>query len=168
MKKRLFLRTSVVVILFVSVFAPLSISSAQETVDIRLKRTFGMAFGDTIQGTFTVIGTGSDNIFNLSLYFDGVEVAFADSNSLTHRFKTKNYDPGELNITIFGSDSGGNPYSSTKLVNIMTPTLSIIITAAIILLVVGAASVKYGPRIVHYFRTKKNNNRKDDPVFDET
>ena len=166
MKKRLFLRISVVVILFVSVFAPLSISSAQETVDIRLKRTFGMAFGDTIQGTFTIVGTGSDNILNLSLYFDGVEVAFADSNSLSYRFKTKNYDPGELNITLIGYDSTWGPYSITKLVNIMTPTLSIIISTVIILLVVGAISVKYGPRFVNYFRTKKNNNRKDDPVFD--
>lgn len=159
MNKRVFLRISAVVILFTSLIAPLSISRAQETVDIRLKRTFGMAFGDTIQGTFTVVGTGSSNIVNLTLKFDSTQVAFEDDNSLSYRFKTKDYPPEELNITLIGYDSGGNPYSSTKLVNIMSPTLSIIITTSIILLVVVAVSIKYGPRVVNYFKTKRNNNR---------
>lgn len=168
MKKRLVQRISIVMFLIVGVINPLSFSSAQETVDIRLKRTFGMAFGDTIKGTFTVVGTGSDNIVNLTLLFDGNEVSFIESNSLSYRFRTKEYEPGHLNITLIGYDSGGNSYSSTKPVNIMTPTLAIIVTSGIILLIVVAASIKYGPRVMNYFRTKKNKNRKDDPVLDET
>ena len=114
MNKRVFLRMSAIGILFISLITPLSSSRAQETADIRLKRTFGMAFGDTIQGTFTIIGTGTDNIVNLTLQFDGAQVAFEDDNSLTYRFKTKDYPPGELNITLIGYDFVGSSYSSTE------------------------------------------------------
>lgn len=158
MNKRLFLRISVVVILFISFISPLSLSNAQESVDISLRRTFGMAFGDNIQGTFTVVGSGTENIVNLTLYFGGAQVAFTEGYSLSYRFKTKEYMLGNFNITLIGYDMGGNPYYSTKLVKIMAPTISIIITTGIILLVVVAVSIKYGPRIVNYFKTKRNNN----------
>ncbi len=134
------------------------LSSAQENVDLSLKRTFGMAFGSNIQGTFTVVGSGSENIVNLSLQFNDVEVAFSDSNSLSFRFKTKEFEPGELNITLVGHDSYGESFSETKQVKIMTPIVSITITVAIILVVVGAASYKYGPRVLKYFRKKKDIN----------
>jgi len=157
-----------VVFLIVGLITPLSFSNAQETVEIRLKRTFGMAFGDTIQGTFTVVGIGSDNIINLTLLFDGNVVSFIETNSLSYRFQTKEYEPGDLNMTLVGYDSSGNSYSSTKIVNVMTPTLAIIVITCIMLLVVVAVFIKYGSRIINYFRVKKNKNRKDDPVSDET
>ncbi len=155
MNKRLFLRISVVVILFFSLISPLSLSNAQESVDISLRRTFGMAFGDNIQGTFTVVGSGTENIVNLTLYLEGAQVAFTEGYSLSYRFKTKEYIPGNFNMTLIGYDIGGNPYYSTKLVKIMTPTISIIITTAIILLVMIAVSIKYRSKSCELFQNKK-------------
>ena len=167
MIKHFKIKSVLLIVLIFSLFLFSSLSSAQEDVNLSLRRTFGMAFGSNIQGTFTAVGSGTENIVNLSLQFDNVEVAFSGSNSLSFKFKTKEYEPGELNITLLGYDTEGILYSTTKLVKIMTPTVSYIITISIILVVVILASVKYGPRIKRYFQMKKDNNRKDDPVSEE-
>lgn len=162
-----FRKWKILVFILISSFLFIPFTGAEDLVDIKLRRTFGMAFGNNIQGTFTVVGSGSENIVNLTLQFDNVEVLFSDSNSLLYRFKTKVYEPGELNITLLGYDAGGSLYTTSKIVNIMTPIISIIITAGIILIVVISISIKYGPRIVNYFRMKKDNNRKNDSVNGE-
>jgi hypothetical protein len=65
-----------------------------------------------------------------------------------------------LNITLIACYLEGLNYPTSKTVNIMTPTVNIIITTAIILLVIGAFAWKYGSRIKQYFQAKKDMNKK--------
>jgi hypothetical protein len=164
-KNYLRLKITLIVITFFGIIIFIPFYTTQQQVDLNLKRTFGVAFGNYIQGTFTVVGSGSEDIDNLTLYFNGLEESFAEGNSISYKFKTKDYDPEELNITLIGYDSEGLKYSMSKIVKIMTPIVSILITLAIFILVIGAIAWKYGPRIKRYFQTKKdirNNESKKD------
>jgi hypothetical protein len=167
MNKHIQRKLGLFIFLTFSLFLCNAYSNAQETVDLSLKRTFGMAFGKNIQGTFTVVGSGSEGIVNLSLLFNNEEIEFSVSNSLSYTFKTKEYGSGNLNITLLGYDIEGIQYSTTKLVTILSATASLIIIIGIILLVTGAVVWNYVPRIKKYFQTKKHKNRKNNSDGEE-
>ena len=122
-------------------------AKAQGELELNMNRTFGMAFGKNIQGTFTIKGTGSTNITYLWITFNGTEVANSTGNTISFKFKTNDYESGEVNITLWGSGGQLLVYSTSKIFNFMSPAISTTIAVSVIILVLGALVYKYGPRI---------------------
>ena len=134
------------------------------TLDVR--RTFGIGLGNNVQGTFTLYGSGSAEFEwdNLSITFNEAEVAFFEGDEITFQFKTKDYEPGEVNITLWGYQSNGTLSFTSRTLNILKRWATTLILILTVLLVVGAGTYKYGPRIRSYIKRKKNekNNKENE------
>ncbi len=76
---------------------PLQVAG-QGSLTLSLDRNVGMALGSIIQGTFTLRGSGPENVQNLTVYFNGDEVHFVTGNSIAWQFNTADY-PGGLCTT---------------------------------------------------------------------
>ncbi len=121
--------------------------SAQNTISVSLTRNFGMGFGGLIQGTFTLTASGSEEIQNLTVYFNGDEVYFTEGNSLSWQFVTDDYPSGSTNITIIGFDSSGTLYSGTTSATFLGTITTNLIIFGIFALVIILVIAKYGPII---------------------
>ncbi len=135
-------------------------------LNLDVRRTFGIGLGNNIQGTFTLYGSGSSEFEwdNLSITFNKVEVAFSEDDEITFQFKTKEYESGELNITLWGYYTNGTLSFTSRTLNILRPWVSALVITFTIVLVVGAGTYKYGPRIRNYIQKKKKerNNKEDE------
>ncbi len=117
---------------------------AQNGLTVAVSRTVGTAFGNFIQGSFRVVGSGPDDIQKLSILFNGVEVHSVNESTVSWAFVTSDYSSGSTNVTLVGWDSEDNVYTASTNVFIIDPNIGNFITIAIIALVAVALFVKYG------------------------
>ncbi len=137
-------------ILFVTLGLVSSLSlnvAGQDTLTFSVNRNVGIGFGSLISGTFTLHGSGSDTIQNLTVYFNEVEVHFVTGNSISWQFNTGNYEGGATNITLIGVDNVGEVHSATHQVVFIGESLNTLIYIGIIALVSVLLLAKYGSRI---------------------
>jgi hypothetical protein len=126
---------------------PLQVAS-QESLSMSIHRNVGMAFGNYIQGTFTLSGSGPEAVDNLTVYFNGEQVHFVIGNTITWLFNTGDYAQGSTNITLYGIDGTGTTYAVSQQWNFIGTEVGGIITIVIVVLVVVLVLAKYGPRLM--------------------
>ncbi|MHA1474429.1 MAG: hypothetical protein ACTSQ5_04510 [Promethearchaeota archaeon] len=124
----------------------------EEILSLGIRKNVGTAFGDKIEGTFTISGSGPDSILNLTLFFNGTQVAFESDNQLSFRFDTKDYSLGLMNITLVGEDGEGMVYT----VSISKEFISPAIGNWIIAIVGGIALISGGLKLASYIKNKRN------------
>lgn len=122
--------------------------AGQESLNMSLSRNFGMGFGSYIQGTFTLSGSGPEEVANLTVFFNGEQVHFADGNSLSWQFVTNDYSEGSTNITLWGIDDDGTTYHASATYYFIGGATQTFITAGIFALVAVLIIAKYGSRIL--------------------
>jgi len=118
----------------------------EEVLSLGISRNVGTAFGDKIEGDFTITGTGLDLILNLTLFFNGTQVAFESDNELKFRFNTKDYPLGLMNITLIGEDSEGTAYNKSIFKELISPAIGnwvIVIIGVIVLIGLGLKLTSY-------------------------
>ena len=133
-----------VLLAFSLLLAPVT---AQNTVTIGLTRNMGIGLGGLIQGTFTLTASGSEEIQNLTVYFNGEEVYFSEGNSLAWQFNTDEYPSGTTNITVIGWDDLGTEYMGSYSTTFLGPLATNIIVFGIITIVIILVIVRYGPAL---------------------
>ncbi len=153
-------KQSQIIFTFIILFSLNSImmnSNAQdeEILSLGIKKNVGTAFGDKIEGDFTITGSGPDSILNLTLFFNGTQVAFESDNQLTFRFDTKDYSLGLMNITLVGEDSEGMVYT----ISISKEFISPAIGNWIIAIVGGIALISLGLKLYSYIKNKRNEKK---------
>ena len=128
--------------------------TAQGTLTLSLDRNVGMHIGSIVQGTFTLRGSGPEEVQNLTVYFNGDEVHFVTGNSIAWQFNTVDYPGGSTNITLFGVDDVGTTYLATRQVTFIGGVVSNAITIGVIALVAVLILAKYGSRLMGLRKTK--------------
>lgn len=123
-------------------------ATAQGTLTLSLDRNVGMHIGSIVQGTFTLRGSGPEEVQNLTVYFNGDEVHFVTGNTIAWQFNTADYPGGSMNITLFGVDDVGGTYLATRQVTFIGGFVSNAITIGVIALVVILILAKYGSRLI--------------------
>ena len=142
------LRNIGAILLIVGFVTAISLNAAaQGSLTLNLDRNFGTALGSLIQGTFTLRGSGPEEVQNLTVYFNGEQVHFVTGNTISWQFDTGDYASGAMNITLYGVDDVGGEYLASRQVTFLGGAASNIFTIAIISLVVVAVVCRYGPRI---------------------
>jgi hypothetical protein len=121
------------------------LASGQGSLNLSLTRNLGIGFGNIIQGTFTLHGSGPVVVQNLTVYFNGEQVHFVTGNTIGWQFHTWDYTPGSTNITLFGVDDSGGTYSATRDVFILSEAIGAVVIGVIMFLVVILVIVRYGP-----------------------
>ena len=124
----------------------------EEILSLGIRKNAGTAFGDKIEGTFTISGSGPDSILNLTLFFNGTQVAFESDNELSFRFDTKDYSLGLMIISLVGEDSDGMVYNNSISKDIISPE----IVNWIIAIAIGIALISLGFKLVSYIKNKNN------------
>jgi len=124
----------------------------EEILSLGIKKNFGTGIGDKIEGDFTISGSGPDNILNLTLFFNGTQVAFESDNQLTFRFDTKDYSLGLMNITLVGEDSEGMVYNKSIFKEFISPTIG----NWIIAIAIGIVLISGGLKLASYMKNKRN------------
>lgn len=122
--------------------------AAQETLTFSLTRNFGTGLGSTIEGTFTLVGSGPEAIVGLIVYFNGAEVHEVTGNTISWQFVTSDYPSGPTNITLYGWDDEGESYVTSQQFTFLAETSSNIITIAILGFVVIVLLIRYVPRFM--------------------
>ena len=152
---------SLIIFTFILLFSFNSIilnSNAQdeEILSLGIRKNVGTSFGDKIEGTFTISGSGPDSILNLTLLFNGTQVAFESDNELTFRFDTKDYSLGLMNITLVGEDIEGIIYSKSISKEFISPEIGNWIIAIAIGITLISVGLKF---VVSYLKNKKNDKQ---------
>jgi len=127
----------------------------EEVLSIGIRRNVGIAFGDKIEGTFTISGSGPETILNLTLFFNGTQVAFESDNQLSFRFDTKDYSLGLMNITLVGEDSEGTVYNISIFKEFISPEIG----NWIIAIAIGITLISLGFKLASYLKNKKNDKQ---------
>ena len=120
----------------------------QGSLTLSLDRNVGIHIGSIVQGTFTLRGSGPEEVQNLTVYFNGDEVHFVTGNSIAWQFNTADYPGGSTNITLFGVDDVGATYLATRQVTFIGGVVSNAITFGVIALVAVLILTKYGSRLM--------------------
>lgn len=107
-----------------------------------------MALGSLIQGSFTLRGSGPEEVQNLTVYFNGEQVRFVTGNTIAWQFDTGDYPSGSTNITLYGVDDTGMEYYATRQVTFIGGLASNLFTIGILAFVVIVILAKYGPRLM--------------------
>ena len=149
-------KNSLIIFTFILLFSFNSViisSNAQneEVLSLGISRNVGTAFGNKIEGEFTITGTGPDSILNLTLFFNGTQVAFESDNELKFRFNTKDYPLGLMNITLIGEDSEGTAYNKSIFKESISPAIG-----NWIMVIVGViALISIGLKLTAYIKNKR-------------
>jgi len=122
-------------------------ATGQGTLTLTINRNAGLSFGNFIQGSFTLSGSGSESVQNLTVYFNGEKVHFVIGNTITWEFSTGDYPSGSTNITLFGVDDVGGTYSAYSQVTFMGSETVATIVTVIVALIAVMALVKYRGRL---------------------
>ena len=128
----------------------------EDVLSLGIRKNVGTAFGDKIEGDFTISGSGPEIILNLTLFFNGTQVAFESDNQLTFRFDTKDYSLGLMNITLVGEDSEGIVYSKSISKEFISPEIGNWIIAIAIGITLISVGLKF---VVSYLKNKKNDKQ---------
>ena len=150
-------KQSLIIFTFILLFSINSVmmnSNAQdeEVLSLRISKNVGTAFGDKIEGDFTITGSGPEIIDCLTLYFNGTEVKKELSNEISYRFDTKDFTLGIMNITLIGEDNEGIFYSKTIFKEFISPKIG----NWIMIIVGGIAIVSLGLKLASYMKNKRN------------
>ena len=148
---------SLIIFTFIILFSFNSIlinSHAQdeEVLSLGIRKNVGTGFGDKIEGDFTITGSGPDNILNLTLFFNGTQVAFENDNELTFRFNTNDYSLGLTNITLVGEDNEGLIYNKSIFKEFISPEIG----NWIIAIAIGIVIISVGIKLAFYLKNKRN------------
>mgnify|MGYP001118583750 CR=1 FL=1 len=151
---------SLIIFTFILLFSFNSIilnSNAQdeEVLSLRIRKNAGIAFGDKIEGTFTISGSGLDSILNLTLFFNRTQVAFEYDNQLSFRFDTNDYSLGLMNITLVGEDSAGIVYNKSIFKEFISPEIG----NWIMIIAIGIALISLGLKLISYLKNEKNDKQ---------
>jgi len=153
-KHYLIILTFILLFSFISVFIN-SNAQDEEVLSLGIRKNVGTSFGDKIEGTFTISGSGPDSILNLTLHFNGTQVAFESDNQLTFRFDTKDYSLGIMYITLLGEDSEGIIYSKSISKEFISPEIG----NWIIIISFGIVLISLGFKLASYLINKKNDKQ---------
>jgi hypothetical protein len=123
-------------------------ATAQDSLTLNINRNVGIALGSLIQGTFTLSGSGPEDVQNLTVYFNGDEVHFVTGNTISWQFNTGDYPGGTTNITLLGVDSVGTMYTASRQMTFIGGIVGTLLPVIIIGFVVVLIIAKYGSRIV--------------------
>ena len=124
----------------------------EEVLSLRISKNAGTAYGDKVEGDFTITGSGLESILNLTLFFNGTQVAYESDNELKFRFNTKDYSLGLMNITLIGEDSDGMVYEKSIFKEFISPAFGNWIMA-----IVGViALISVGLILASYIKNKRN------------
>jgi hypothetical protein len=138
-----------VLIVSIVIFSGFPINATgQNTLSLSLDRNVGIGLGSLIQGTFTLHGSGPENITSLTVYFNGEDVHSVTSNSISWQFNTADYPSGSTNITLAGWDDQGTLYQRSTDVFFLGGMISNLITVGILGFVAILIILKYGPRLI--------------------
>ena len=121
---------------------------AQGSLTLNLDRNVGMALGPLIQGSFTLRGSGPEEVQNLTVYFNGEQVHFVTGNTIAWPFNTADYPGGSTNITLYGVDDTGMEYYATRQVTFIGGLASNLFTIGVLAFVAIVILAKYGPRLM--------------------
>ena len=135
---------------FCSIFVSVGISpisGEDPPLEMNFRKIIGTSIGSKIQGKFTINCDGGDNITSLSLLFNGTQVALSSTNSLSFTFDTGDFEPGMMNITLIGEDSGGTFSQITQMMQFLSDSTGIVIPV-----VIGGIAIVIV--IFRYFRKK--------------
>jgi len=130
---------------------------AESSLSLTFDREFGIGLGDSIQGRFTIHGSGGTEIVRLQILFNGNIEANASGNTLHFSFSTDDYPLGEYNITLQGWDSSNQQTQISTVKKFISPWYNMLI----ILVVVGIIALRYGGKIRDWIQKKRNTNHPD-------
>ncbi|MHA1522252.1 MAG: hypothetical protein ACTSRK_18925 [Promethearchaeota archaeon] len=149
MKLRKFVKVSSILLIAVAIISvqltPIN-GENSDKLSLSIRKNMGTGIGDKIEGDFTIVGSGDEDIVSLELIFNGTQVANSTTNSLNFRFNTNDYEIGEMNITLRGFDGSGDVFQYTTFKEFLDPTIGnyILIGVAILIVIsVGASLYKY-------------------------
>jgi len=150
-------RHSLIIFTFILLFSFNSIilnSNAQdeEVLSLGIRKNVGTSFADKIEGDFTISGSGPETILNLTLLFNGTQVAFESDNQLSFRFDTKDYSMGLMNITLVGEDIEGRVYNKSIFKEFISPTIG----NWIIAIAIGITLISLGFKLISYLVNKRS------------
>ena len=123
-------------------------ASAVGTLEFSMSRDFGLGLGSTIEGLFTIHGSGPAEVIGISILFNGVEVHSVDSNTVDWQFNTNDYPSGETNITLYGWDADDGTYLAMVTRNFVPSEVSNLFTIGIFSVVVVAVVLSIVAKIV--------------------
>ena len=147
-KQRNILRLTCIMFVTIGLVSTLPLNVAgQDTLTFTINRNIGTRFGNLISGVFTLHGSGPTTIQNLTVYFNGEQVHFAEGNTISWQFNTGGYPGGTTNVTLVGIPDTGSPYVATKTVFFIDTVTTNIMTIGIIALVAVLLIAKYGSKL---------------------
>jgi hypothetical protein len=109
MEMKKILPSLAVAILSMAILVAPVLAQAQPTLSLRLSRDFGYSSGTgRIQGTFSMIASGPDNLEQVTFMIDEQVVGTALASPFRLRFSTSDYPLGVHTITASGETSDGS------------------------------------------------------------
>ena len=117
--------------------------TSTESISFNLTDRVGTAFGNRIEGSFTLRAQGSAGIVAIKVFFNNEEVYSSAANSIVWRFDTKNYTVGATNITVVGFDSQNNTVQSSEMFEFLDPNLTTTITVFTVIFALVITGLKY-------------------------
>lgn len=130
---------------------------AADTLAINLRRDFGTAFGNKIQGKFTLTGTGPNTIVFIAVYFNGIQVKNATGYHITFTFDTVDYPNGECNITLMGWDTENNAMQTSEIVEFLDSSINYWLIGTLIIILGGSIAFRI-------WRRKRNLSQKTQDI----
>jgi hypothetical protein len=137
-KKRYFIWSLLMIFLGITFVIPMGTA---ESITINLRRDFGTAFGNKIQGKFTLTGTGPDTIVQIAVYFNGNHIKNTTGKQIKFSFDTADYPNGEYNITVIGWDLENNTTQKSEIVEFLDPSINYWLIGAILIILGGSITV---------------------------
>ena len=138
-------------ILILSITAAAGNAYAQESGDLtlRLRRDFGYGGGVDIQGSFSLLVTGPDDLVRIEYYIDGELLGeSSEPTSFRYKFSTDDYPLGQHTLSALGFTSSGEQLTSNTITkNFVSATegyqSALKIVGIIIALLIGVSALSY-------------------------
>lgn len=99
----------------VALLAPLAAAAQDETLDLRLKRTFGLSWGGDIQGSFLMIADGPPDLAQVAFYVDEVILEVVEAPPFEARLHTGDFPYGPHQLRAEGQDAAGRTMRSNTI-----------------------------------------------------
>jgi len=162
MKSKLSILLTLTLLLF-ALTVPAAAQEENPALDIRLRRDFGYGgFGNDIQGTFTILVSGPENLTEVQFFIDDEMIGTKDSDPFNLQFNTGNFDSGIRTIYAVGILSDGSELRSRELVqdflsndSAMGKTMDLVVP----ILVITVVGVLLGSVLPALLGKKKADNR---------
>ncbi len=111
------LKSCVLALVILLVAVPVMAQEEAPELEIRLYRDFGYGgFGNDIQGTFSIIVSGTDDLVAVTFYVDETELGTDREAPFKLQFNTGNFDPGIHRIYAIGVLADGRQLQTRELV----------------------------------------------------